>query len=218
MGITEQQNKIFNELRKINPGIIDDGVVDETEYTSALYRIMYVLKEVNGGFGWSLCKHLKNGGRQQVHDATWDNIARWTEGILSLPNELAWSQLENACEKRRERMLPKICAVNVKKTAGSYTSDSKQIYVEALNNAEILKKQLELYSPHIVICCGTEKAFVEACYPKQRIKWQMTTRGVWYFMYDSKIIISFSHPAARVKDCYLYYALMDAVREILKMK
>jgi len=40
MGITEQQNKIFNELRKINPGIIDDGVVDETEYTSVLYRIM----------------------------------------------------------------------------------------------------------------------------------------------------------------------------------
>ena len=46
MGITEQQNKIFNELRKINPGIIDDGVVDETEYTSVLYRIMYdVLSE-----------------------------------------------------------------------------------------------------------------------------------------------------------------------------
>ena len=141
-----------------------------------------MLKEVNGGFGWSLCKHLKNGGRQQVHDATWDNIARWTEGILSLPNELAWSQLENACEKRRERMLSKICAVNVKKTAGSYTSDSKQIYVEALNNAEILKKQLELYSPHIVICCGTEKAFVDACYPKQRIKWQMTTRGVVFYV------------------------------------
>ena len=47
--IADQQNQIFDELRQMDPGIIDDGVPDETAYLSARYRIMYVLKEVNGG-------------------------------------------------------------------------------------------------------------------------------------------------------------------------
>lgn len=214
--ITELQNKIFEELRQIDPGIIDDGVPDETAYLSAKYRIMYVLKEVNGGSGWSLCKHLRNGGRQQTHDATWDNIARWTEGILSLPGEISWSELAGSCENRRKRMLPQICAVNIKKTSGYYAADSRKIYSEALNNASILKKQLQLYAPDIVICCGTAGAFTDACFQDKRVDWKMTLRGVEYFKDNGMAVVAFSHPAARVKDCYLYYALLDAVREIWK--
>lgn len=59
-------------------------------------------------------------------------------------------------------MLPKICTVNVKKTSGSYVSNGKEVYTEALNNAGILKQQLDLYQPDLVICCGTEHAFVDA--------------------------------------------------------
>lgn len=117
--IAEKQAKIFEELRRVDPGIIEDGVPDEAAYTSAPYRILYLLKEVNGGSGWSLCEHLRNGGRPQEHDATWDNVARWTEGIFHLPEELAWSELEGDCRNRRKRMLPRIGAVNVKKTSGS---------------------------------------------------------------------------------------------------
>ena len=214
MGITEQQKKLFDELRQKDPTIIDDGVVDETQYLSAGHRIMYVLKEVNGGAGWSLCDHLRSGGRDQEHDATWDNIARWTEGILHLPEDKPWALMEKDCWDRRERMLPKICAVNLKKTSGSYVSNGQEIYDAALDNADILKRQLKLYAPDIVICCGTGDAFADACFADQKIEWQMTGRGVWYFIEKDTIFISFSHPAARVKDCYLYYALMDAIREI----
>lgn len=56
-----------------------------------------MLKEVNGGSGWSLCDHLRGGGREQEHDVTWDNIARWTEGILNLPYEIPWLELEKDC-------------------------------------------------------------------------------------------------------------------------
>lgn len=50
----------------------------------------------------------------------------------------------------------------------------------------------------------------------EEIKWQTTARGVWYFKDGTTTVISFSHPAARVRDCYLYYALTDAIMEILK--
>lgn len=214
MTITDQQQKLFSDLRQHTPEIIADGVPDEAQYTSAPCRIMYVLKEVNGGSGWSLCDHMISGGRDREHDPTWDNIARWSEGIFNLPDELPWSQLENDCWSRRERILPKICAVNVKKTSGSYVSDSREIYESAIDNADILKKQLELYAPDIVICCGTEDAFVNACFQDKEIDWQMTSRGIWYFRDKDMPVISFSHPAARVRDCYLYYGLLDAVREI----
>lgn len=213
--ITERQKQLFDELRKMNPDIIDDGVPDEAAYLSAGYHLMYVLKEVNGGSGWSLCEHLISGGRQQAHDATWDNIARWTEGILSLPKGIPWSELEGDCENRRERMLPQICAINVKKTSGGYVSDGKAIHKEALGNADILRSQLNLYAPDIVICCGTDGAFVDACFPDKTVEWKMTSRGIWYFRDGDMVVIAFSHPAARVKDCYLYYALLDAVSEIL---
>lgn len=142
MSIIGQQKEIFEELRRLNPEVIEDGISDEDKYISSAYRIMYVLKEVNGGFGWSLCEHLRNGGRDQEHDPTWDNIARWTG--------------------------------------------------------------------------GTDAAFTDACFKDEEIKWQTTARGVWYFKDGTTTVISFSHPAARVRDCYLYYALMDAIMEILK--
>ena len=50
----------------------------------------------------------------------------------------------------------------------------------------------------------------------EEIKWQTTARGIWYFKDGTTTVISFSHPAARIRDCYLYYALMDAIMEILK--
>ncbi len=218
MDMIEQQRKLFEELRQLDPGVVEGGVSDEAQYTSAAYRIMYVLKEVNGGSGWSLCDHLRSGGRDREHDPTWDNIARWSEGIFSLPKELPWVQLEKDCRSRRAKILPQICAVNVKKTSGSYVSDSRQVYAAARDNGEILKKQLALYAPDMVICCGTEGAFVDACFPDKKIEWQMTTRGVWYFRDRGMPVISFSHPAARVKDCYLYYALLDAVREIYQLE
>lgn len=218
MGIATRQKELFDKLRQLDPSIIVDGVPDEGQYLSAPYRIMYVLKEVNGGSGWSLCDLLQSGGRDREHDPTWDNIARWTEGIFNLQKELPWSEVEKDCWTRREKMLPKICAINVKKTSGSYVSENKEIYTAALNNADILQRQLALYVPEIVICCGTESAFVDACFREKHIDWKMTSRGIWYFKDEDRIVITFSHPAARVKDCYLYYALLDAVREILNIR
>ena len=210
----EEQKKLFAELKKKDSATIEDGIPNESEYTSARYRIMYVLKEVNGGSNWSLCKFLQQGGRPQ----TWDNIARWTEGIFKLPVEIPWEQLKSNCSQRRRIMLPKICAINLKKTSGKNTSNYKEIADAAKKNAPILVQQLELYSPDIIICCGTATPFITACFPNTTIEWNMTTRGIKYFTTDEVIVVDFSHPEARVKDCYLYYSLLDAMKEILKSK
>ena len=65
--ITEEENKLFAELRTYNPDIIDDGVTDEEGYLSTKYKIMYVLKEVNGGKSWSLREFVRNGEIGRAH-------------------------------------------------------------------------------------------------------------------------------------------------------
>ena len=96
MGIELEEERIFERLRRETPDIVADGVVDETEFLAARYRIVYILKEANGGKGWDLRDFVYDGGRPQ----TWDNLARWTEGILSWEKDHPWEEMEQENEAR----------------------------------------------------------------------------------------------------------------------
>ena len=210
MSITSEEERLFNDLKKSNPDIIVDGIVDEQEYLSSKLKIVYILKEANGGRNWSLKDFLYSGGRTQ----TWDNISRWTEAILNIDNNHNWFYWENDCEKRRNIYLKKIGVINLKKESGRHTSINKDVHKAAITNNIFLQKQLAIYKPNVVICCGTVDPFMDAIYPKKKINWQTTSRGIWYFIDNETLIISFLHPEARVKDCILHYALIDAFKEI----
>lgn len=171
------------------------------------------MKEVNSyqNGGWSLAEFISNGAIPQ----TWDNIARWTEGILNLEKDFDWEYLSRANDLRRSIYLKKIASINLKKTPGRHTSIYNEIRLATKNNKEIIKKQVDIYQPDIIICCGTSGLFVKDCL-ESGLTWQMTSRGIEYMILDNTIIVSFSHPEARVADQYLYYALIDAIREILE--
>ncbi|MCD7732326.1 MAG: hypothetical protein LUH56_02655 [Oscillospiraceae bacterium] len=214
MSMRNEEQVLFDELRKNNPAVILDGVVDEQEYLSARYKIAYILKEVNGGAGWDLREFVRKEeeyGRPQ----TWDNIARWTQGILSWEAELPWCELEKDNENRRKTFLRKIAAINLKKTSGGHTANTDEIYLAAEKYSQVIQAQLDIYRPNIVICCGTSGPYIKHCYRGSEPEWKMTTRGIWYFLDGKSVVISYSHPEARTKDSLLYYGLMDAVKEIL---
>lgn len=210
MGIKAEEDLLFKKLRIFLPETVCDGVVDEKIFLSARYRIVYILKEVNGGAVRDLRDFLYNGGRPQ----TWNNIARWTKGIFSWEKEFCWEELQENNEERRNEELKKIVAINLKKTSGKSIADEKQIYRSAILNREIMNQQLKLYNADYIILCGTTNAFMESCYKDKKIVWQMTQRGIWYFIDGDSVVISFAHPEARISDNFLYYTLLDAVKEI----
>ncbi len=207
----QAQQALFQKWRKEDPAIITDGLVDEQAYCSSPIRLLYLLKEVNGGEGWDLCDFLAAGGRPQ----TWNNITRWTMGIHQIDRVIPWADLQEISEKQRRATLKTICAVNVKKTSGRHTADSEKLVKAACEHREKLQKQLALYHPDVIICCGTEWLYFDHIY-ERKPDWRMTSRGIWYVREEDKLIVSYLHPEARVKDCLLYYGLTDAVREILK--
>lgn len=212
MNIKEKEKEIFYELRKTDSSIVEDGIVSEEEYLDSKYKIIYIMKEVNGGAGWNLKDFLYEGGRS----FTWDNVARWTEGLLNINYEYSWDYLEKNNEKRRKYFLKKIGVINLKKTAGHHTSEYKQISMAAFENRNLVKQQVDLYDPDIIICCGTADVFVRNYFDPKFVNWNMTKRGIQYIIYKNKIVVSFAHPEARIRDAYLYYALIDGVREILE--
>ncbi len=212
MSIRAKEDSLFNEFFGNDPRVIKDGLVQEEAYETAKYRIVYVLKEVNGGESWDLRDFVRDdGGRPQ----TWDNIARWTQGIMNLEEDIPWSVLGSNNEERRKTVLKQIAAVNLKKTSGGHTADNKLIYETALENDALLREQMSLYEPDIIICCGTSDAFVDSCYKDVEITWEMTSRGIWYFRDGKTVVISYVHPEARVTDSLIVYGLIDAIKDIL---
>ena len=184
MSIRELEEKLFdewqekekleynNENKKI---FVRDGLVDEENYFKAPVKILYLLKEVNGGDkDWDLREFVKNGGRS----ATWNNITRWTKGIFRYREELNWSSLEEITEDSREEILKYIIAVNLKKIPGGYTTNYKKLedFLNKESNVNYLKQQISLYNPDIIICCGT--GWWYSNYIEKDMKWEKTKRGI----------------------------------------
>ena len=49
MSIKEREEFLFQKLREKDPDIVADGVICEQVFLNARYKIVYILKEVNGG-------------------------------------------------------------------------------------------------------------------------------------------------------------------------
>ena len=128
---------------------VPDGVVCGETYESTWPRVVFLLKEVNDSSGgnWELRQFLRSGGRWQ----TWNNVTRWTEGILALPKIRPWGNLETVDSNARIRALGKIAAVNVKKTPGGATANFDGMRGFARANRVFIRRQLELYRPNLVV-------------------------------------------------------------------
>ena len=88
--LIDSQKELF-EWKKKCPGFVSDGIVNEQSYMKSPIKLLFLLKEVNGGSDWDLCEYVANGGRKQ----TWSNIARWTEGIHNIDREIPWMPEKN---------------------------------------------------------------------------------------------------------------------------
>lgn len=208
LSLRELEDALFTEWRQRRPKMVLDGVVDEANYNESSPKILYLLKEVNGGECWDLRDYLKNGGTKR----TWSNVARWTHGIRELyagikPDSLKWKYLIEKNEDFRPKQLCSICAVNVKKDSGHHTADNNLLAKYADEDKDLLLRQLAIYNPDITICCNIG-------HPESNLKWEMTTRGISYACFGSSIIIYYVHPEVRCPASIAFYGLMDAIYEI----
>lgn len=179
-------------------------------------KLLFILKEVNDPDGgeWDLRKYVREGGRA----ATWSNVARWAEGLRGLEVDHPWSDLSEVDASRRVNSLRSIAAMNLKKTPGGAVNIKANLYQVATEDRVHLNRQFALYDADIVVCCGPDVAeivhrVIDVVEPQP---WRLTRRGVEFREYGSgKLMITHTHPTARVGANLLFYGLIDAAREIL---
>ena len=122
----------------------------ENLYMAQDKRVVFLLKEPNRNAGedyrdWHWKENSTPLGR---------SIAFWLEGILKTTER--YYPIKDELRVEREIFTESPFAfVNVKKTAGGATSDWKEIYEYAEKYSEQIRKQLDLYNPNIIVCCGS---------------------------------------------------------------
>ena len=212
MNIYRTEEQLFTDWQRNRKRFVRDGVVSETDYTKSIPKIAIILKEVNdpGGGGWDLREFLSEGGRSQ----TWNNVARWVHGIRNIASLPNWDFYAEITNEFRIETLKSICAINLKKSPGTHTTDHASLNVCANEDKEFIRRQYSFYDPDITICGGTGDLF-KSVVGHNLHEWHTTKRGIWWYKRDeNKYVVHFSHPEARVHNPLLVYGLLDAIKEI----
>jgi len=212
MLITNAENTLFGEWKGSRKGFVSDGLVSEQDYLSSDMKICIVLKEVNDldGGGWDLREFLAKGARPQ----TWNNVVRWIHGIRNISRDIPWQEFDEINEVDRQSSLKAICAMNLKKSPGTHTTDSASLNKVANEDRNFIQRQFSLYDPDITICGGTGDLFKEVA-GFNAYEWKRTSRGIrWYERTPNKYVVAYCHPEARVDNPLIVYGLIDAIREI----
>ena len=217
--IRKQEESLFAEwagTQRVSD-FAKDGVVCERLYKATKPKLLFVLKEVNKAKNFDLRVFLANGGRSQ----TWDNVTRWVMGIRNARKDICWSRLESISGVQRKEHLSSVAAINMKKSPGGHTTDAKLFRETIALHKDLIRRQIALYDADLVILCGSivAEGFELAFQPAIAGRWRKTARGIPFIEYQpGKYAISYAHPEARVQDSLLFYGLIDAVREIERLR
>lgn len=188
-----------------------DGVVDEAAFLESPRKLLFILKEANDeeGGNWDLREFLRKGGQA----ATWNNITRWVMGIRNLPGQTPWEKAEYITANLRQAHLRSVAVMNLNKVPGGAFTNPAELRAVALEVAELLRRQFQLYKADVAICCGVGD-IVDDVFELTH-SWNKTARGVWFKEYiTGKFIISYCHPQVRSWSHLIMYGLVDAVNEL----
>lgn len=151
MTIREEENGLFDRWKKERcyDSFVRDGVFDEAVWMTQSPKITFILKEADwpGGNG-NLRRNLIWEPLPQ-NWKTWNNVARWTKALLEGGEYPAYIS-----EEERRSWLAEVSFLNLKKEGGGPRAKPRKIREAARKDAEFIQRQLSLYRPDLIICCG----------------------------------------------------------------
>ena len=197
----KREDALFEEwIKERNySSFMKDGVIDEKTYFNEDTKILFVLKEANCPKGKDDLKpYLKNPELKGNWWRTWNNIARWTIALLENSPYPQYISREF-----RASVLKRVAFLNLKKVGGKAKAVPSEIEEAAQKDSGFIKKQIEMYDPDIIICCGqngvsnAELLRENALKDNSSVKTE-TGNSIIYFEYkfgEKHIpVVSFCHP------------------------
>ncbi|MBO6201979.1 MAG: hypothetical protein J6O13_00455 [Selenomonas sp.] len=208
--ILEAQQALFSRWQFSAPKFIRDGIVNEQAYLESAIKLLFLFDDIKHGHGDDICAFIRAGAKA----SDWDNVTRWTRGVRNLHAYIPWERLKDITSAYREAELNSVAVISAAKSAGNIHTIA-DIEAHVHQDKANIKKQIEIYNPELIICCGAGWVYEQACGKQQ---WKVSQRGVKYAIDGQRTIIAYYHPCSSTRDNILYYGLTDALKEIFQKK
>jgi len=145
--IWKEWEQHYKNLKIDSSRICKDGIINSSEWRNCDAKVLFVLKEVNGGSGDDLLKLLASGPKYQM----WHTISRWSAGIQG---DFPDYDSINIYEKMK-KALARVATINLKKTSGGSSSNMTVINSYAKADRVLLLKQISEIRPKVIVAGGT---------------------------------------------------------------
>lgn len=194
-----------------------DGIADIDGYINSSPRIAWILKEAwgNDDEGWNLSSQVIAKQNSSIISSTpsFKRVAYVSRGIHTdtVWDDLPWiNQDEDVASS-----IKKVAWLNISKIAGDTTSPDARITAAYGIWIDILRKQLNLFDPQIIILGNTHK-WVEKMLKIERPKGEadLKENSAWaYLNPDNKLIIWAFHPSKIMKDEKYVDDIINVIRK-----
>ena len=129
-----------------------DGIVDTEIFASQEVKILWILREPNGE-GFDFMSYLKNPTNYNRWKASYGLVVKISYAMINKISD--WKSIPDPSKIVHETM-SKIAIMNIKKTGGKATINSKKILAYSLENKNTITSQIIDISPDIIIFGGTK--------------------------------------------------------------
>lgn len=217
--LEQQQKTIIDEIKAIGKRIssdvepIWDGVYDTAAYSKSSPKVMWILKEpyCDSG-GWSLPEFLAKKPVADIRKGlTWKRVNEVMYAIrrmYAIRNKFDfqdYSQVDN-------NYLKDIAWINLSKTPGASNSSDKK-YIGRFKSwwAEVVKKQIEVYAPEIIIFGNNFDSCKKELFP-DGYELKEKTKEVHIYTSGARLLLFAYHPGyISIKDSVYVNTLIDSI-------
>ncbi len=202
-------------------GIVGESESDFSEWVNAPAKVAFLMKEAYGEYHARIPSEIKNNIGFKI--ARWKYLIWEYYKTNKLPD---YPENDILKEKYKNKNLG-IALIEVKKYDENKTvSSSAEILEYARKDRKLLKDQISLINPEIIICCGTYEAYENGIYQDDKrninhlkyidLQDKYTNVHGSIYTHNNRIIINFLHPSARVDSKGTFELLGKLIKTIKK--
>lgn len=189
---------------------VEDGIISTEHWNVAEQKILFILKETNdyrGNIAKLICVAATSRPKSKLWDRpTFHNVGRWAYGLMNASNGVApYKDAHTA----RQRALLSCAFVNIKKTSGGRTA-TNAVELNAKTYSGLLRRQIEILAPNIIVFGGTYKMMKEHVLPGLA---KVSSR---IHMFGEAVCINANHPACTKKRSEMYDQVVVSYRQYLE--
>lgn len=226
--LEELQNSWRKEELHKNEVFNFDGIVDYEQWEeNENKKILFLLKEAH--HKTKTCKEyfdkydttkywLTDDLREKGPWKMWIKVAEWTYAIRETNIEKIANYneyCEHYCEREKQNeIIRQISVVNLKKSAGTPSSDNDNLATYLNKDKTKLFDQISIIDPQIIVCGATFKFFKEIVGADSLSE----RNDNWFYFWKDKIVIDFYHPANQFPKLMNFYSLAAIYQKALIAK